>query len=188
MEVSKMHTSKFLYIVLIGFLLISACSTQEKLAYQGPKLGQLASANDIKRFDISVGPDGINLPKGRGTAKSGELVYTNKCQSCHGEKGQGRPADALVGGINSLSSNKPIRTVGSFWPYATTLFDYTRRAMPLNSPKSLTNDEVYAVSAYILFLNGIVKEEFEVNEKTLANIQMPNRNGFIDFSQRPGEP
>lgn len=188
MEVSKMHTSKFPYFLLIGFLLISACSTQEKLAYQGPKLGQLASANDIKRFDISVGPDGINLPKGTGTAKSGELVYNNKCQSCHGEKGQGKPADALIGGINSLAGNKPIRTVGSFWPYATTLFDYTRRAMPLNSPKSLTNEEVYAVSAYILFLNGIVTEEFEVNEKTLASVQMPNRNGFIDYSQRPGEP
>lgn len=184
-----MHTSKFPYFLLIGFLLISACSTQEKkLAYQGPKLGQQASVNDIKRFDISVGPDGVNLPKGTGTAKSGELVYNNKCQSCHGEKGQGKPADALIGGINSLAGNKPIRTVGSFWPYATTLFDYTRRAMPLNSPKSLTNEEVYAVSAYILFLNGIVTEEFEVNEKTLASIQMPNRNGFIDYSQRPGEP
>jgi cytochrome c len=157
-----------------------------KTAADGPKLGQPASAADIQKFDISVGPDGANLPVGKGNAKLGAQVYAAKCQSCHGEKGQGKPADALVGGVNSLASNKPVRTVGSFWPYASTLFDYTRRAMPLQNPKSLTNDEVYSVSAYILFLNGIIAEDYEVNQKTLTSIRMPNRNGFIDYSQKTG--
>jgi cytochrome c len=109
------------------------------------------SPDDIKKVDISIGPDGHGLPIGSGTAKVGARVYQEKCLACHGEKGQGKPADALVGGMNTLNTDKPVRTVGSFWPYATTLFDYTRRAMPLQSPKSLTNNEVYAVSAYILF-------------------------------------
>jgi len=91
--------------------------------------------------------------------------------------------DALVGGIGSLSTDKPVRTVGSFWPHASTLFDYTRRAMPLQSPKSLTNNEVYAVSAYILFLNGIISEDFELNQGNLAQVKMPNRDGMIDFSK-----
>lgn len=173
-------------LLLSGFgivLMLASCTSTQHAIPQGPRLGQSISSVELKRLDISVSPDGMNLPQGRGNAKSGALVYQTKCQSCHGEKGQGKPADALVGGLNTLTSNSPIRTVGSFWPYSTTLFDYTRRAMPLNSPKSLSNDEVYAVSAYILYLNGIIGEEFEVNEKTLAGIQMPNRNGFIDFSK-----
>ena len=102
----------------------------------------------------------------------------------HGEKGAGKPADALVGGIGSLATPKPVRTVGSYWPYATTLFDYTRRAMPITNPLSLTDDEVYAVSAYVLFLNGIIGEDAVMNAQTLPQVKMPNRDGFVDMSRK----
>jgi cytochrome c len=96
----------------------------------------------------------------------------------------GKPADPLVGGVGSLASDKPVRTVGSYWPYATTLFDYTRRAMPLTKPLSLSNDEVYAVTAYLLFLNGIIGENAEMNTQTLPQVKMPNRDGFVDWSRK----
>lgn len=106
-----------------------------------------------------------------------------KCVSCHGEKGSGKPADALVGGIGSLASHAPLKTVGSYWPYATTLFDYLRRAMPYDKPMSLSSDEVYALSAYILFLNGIVPEDAAMDAMSLPKVEMPNRYGFVDYSR-----
>jgi cytochrome c len=105
--------------------------------------------------------------------------------ACHGEKGVGKPADALAGGIGSLATETPLRTVGSYWPYATTLFDYVRRAMPLNDALSLTDDEVYAVSAYILYLNGIVPQDAPMTAATLPLVKMPNRDGFVN-DWRPG--
>jgi cytochrome c len=111
-------------------------------------------------------------------------VYTSKCQTCHGAKGAGKPADALAGGQGTLASNNPVRTVGSYWPYATTLFDYVRRAMPVQNPMSLTDDEVYAVSAYILRLNGIIAEDAVMNAQTLPQVKMPNRDGFVDYSRK----
>jgi cytochrome c len=127
---------------------------------QAPKFGQPIAPGDIAPWDISIGPDGAGLPAGRGTAAQGEAVYAAKCQACHGEKGAGRPNDALVGGKGSLEAGKaPVKTVGSYWPYATTLFDYIRRAMPFLDSKSLTNDELYAVSAYILSLNEIIGKD-----------------------------
>ena len=140
------------------------------------------SAAEIARWDISVPPSGEGLPAGSGTVKQGEAVYVAQCQACHGAKGVGKPADPLVGGIGSLATEKPLRTVGSYWPYATTLFDYTRRAMPINNPLSLSNEEVYAVTAYVLYLNGIIAENAEMNAKTLPQVKMPNRDGFIDKS------
>ena len=151
---------------------------------EGPGLGRVASPDEIASWDISIGPDGAGLPPGRGTPKQGETVYAEKCVACHGEKGAGKPNDQLVGGRGSLSGDQaPVKTVGSFWPYATTLFDYVRRAMPLNAPKSLSNDEVYAVSAYILQLNGIIGEADAMDAQTLPQVQMPNRGGFIVFSR-----
>ena len=149
---------------------------------EGPGLGRVATPDEIASWDISIGPDGAGLPPGRGTPKQGEAVYAQKCVACHGEKGAGKPNDQLVGGRGSLSGDQaPIKTVGSFWPYATTLFDYVRRAMPLNAPKSLSDDEVYAVSAYILQLNGIIGDAEVKDAQTLPQIQMPNRDGFIVF-------
>lgn len=150
----------------------------------GPNLGRIATATEIAAIDISIPPSGAGLPPGRGTAREGATVYAAKCASCHGAKGEGKPADALAGGIGSLASKAPRRTVGSFWPYATTLFDYTRRSMPIDAPMSLSNDEVYAVTAFVLALNGIIRDDAELNAQTLPRVAMPNRNGFIDSSIR----
>ena len=149
-----------------------------------PGQGRPASPQEIALWDLSIGPDGAGLPPGSGSPQQGEAVYAAKCLPCHGEKGSGKPNDQLVGGIGTLAGQQPpVKTVGSFWPYATTLFDYVRRAMPSNAPKSLSEDEVYAVCAYILRLNGIVGEDAVMNAQTLAKVQMPNRDGFVHFSR-----
>jgi S-disulfanyl-L-cysteine oxidoreductase SoxD len=153
---------------------------------QAPQFGQAIAPADITPWDISIGPDGAGLPPGGGTANQGEAVYAAKCQPCHGEKGVGGPNDALVGGIGSLAPGKtPLKTIGSYWPYATTLFDYIRRAMPFPETKSLTGDEVYAVSAYILNLNGIVGTNDVLDAQSLLKVRMPNREGFILFPRNP---
>ena len=149
---------------------------------QSPNLGKVITPEEVAPWDISVSPDGAGLPPGSGTPKQGEAVYASKCLACHGEKGAGKPNDALVGGIGSLAGDKPaIKTVGSFWPYATTIFDYVRRSMPYNESKTLTNDELYAVAAYILQLNGIIGANATMNAQTLPKVRMPNRDGFVAF-------
>jgi cytochrome c len=158
---------------------LAACASLQSAPGKPPAFGAAVSAEEIARWDISIPPSGAGLPKGGGSARQGQKVYEEKCQSCHGAKGAGKPADPLVGGIGSLAGKTPLRTVGSYWPYATTLFDYVRRAMPLPNPLSLTDDEVYAVSAYVLFLNGIVGEDAVMNAQTLAQVKMPNRDGFV---------
>src|SRR5712672_1499143 len=160
-----MFTSRCI-VIAVGAASLVACVAQAPS--RQPAFGAAVSAEEIARWDISIPPSGAGLPAGSGTAKQGAAVYGAKCLACHGEKGAGKPADVLVGGIGSLATSKPLRTVGSYWPYATTLFDYTRRAMPLQNPKSLTDDEVYAVSAYILYLNGIIAEDAQMNAQTLA--------------------
>jgi cytochrome c len=153
-------------------------------AQQSPNLGKPISQEDLASWDISIGPDGAGLPPGSGTVKQGETVFAAKCQACHGEKGAGRPNDRLVGGQGSLPGDKPpIKTIGSYWPYATTLFDYIRRAMPFNESKSLTNDEVYGVVAYLLNLNGVIAEGETMNAQSLPKVTMPNHDGFITFAR-----
>lgn len=156
---------------------------------QAPQFGQPIAPADTAAWDISIGPDGAGLPLGRGTAIEGEAIYVAKCQACHGEKGISPSvalAGALVGGMGSLAPDKtPIKTVGSFWPYATTLFDYIRRAMPFQESKSLTADELYAVSAYILNLNGIIGPNDVIDAQSLPKVRMPNRDGFIPFPRNP---
>jgi S-disulfanyl-L-cysteine oxidoreductase SoxD len=147
----------------------------------GPDLGRPATPDEVAAWDISIPPDGRGLPPGSGTAKQGAAVYAAKCVACHGERGVGKPADRLVGGIGTLASAAPLRTVGSYWPYPTTLFDYVRRAMPYDKPMSLSSDELYAVSAYILSLNGIISEDATMNAETLPKVEMPNRNGFVNY-------
>ena len=172
-----MSTSK--RIPVIAAAALAACASLQPSPGKPPAFGAAVSAEEIARFDISIPPSGAGLPAGSGTAKQGAAVYAAKCLACHGEKGAGKPADALVGGIGSLATARPVRTVGSYWPYATTLFDYTRRAMPITAPLSLSDDEVYAVSAYVLFLNGIVGEDAVMNAQTLPQVKMPNRDGFV---------
>lgn len=171
-------------LVVAATAALSACAAQPTSApVKVPAFGSPVSAAEIARWDISVPPSGEGLPPGSGTVKQGEAVYVAQCQACHGAKGVGKPADPLVGGVGSLATEKPLRTVGSYWPYATTLFDYTRRAMPINNPLSLSNEEVYAVTAYVLYLNGIIAENAEMNAKTLPQVTMPNRDGFINVSK-----
>jgi S-disulfanyl-L-cysteine oxidoreductase SoxD len=151
-----------------------------------PQFGTPVTQDDIAAWDISIGPDGVGLPPGRGTVAQGEAVYTAKCQVCHGDKGAGKPNDQLVGGQGSLGPGKtPVKTIGSYWPYATTLFDYVRRAMPWDRPKSLTNDEVYGAAAYLLYLNGIIGQDDVLDAETLPKVKMPNREGFITFPRWP---
>ena len=166
--------------------LLVACATSPSgngPAAQGPQLGQPASAAMVSAVDISIPPSGAGLPAGSGSVVQGTAVYAAKCQSCHGEKGVGKPVDPLVGGIGSLArGNAAVRTVGSYWPYATTLFDYVRRSMPTTAPQSLSNEEVYAVTAYVLHLNGIVGADAVMNAAMLPSVKMPNRDGFVDMS------
>jgi len=165
---------------LCAALALVACATaQRSETPPAPRFGEPLGAAELARWDISIPPSGEGLPPGSGSAREGLKVYEQKCLSCHGAKGVGKPADALAGGSGSLATNKPLRTVGSYWPYSTTLFDYVRRAMPLNNPLSLSDDEVYAVSAYVLFLNGIVAEDAVMNAQSLPQVKMPNREGFI---------
>lgn len=145
----------------------------------GPGLGQEIATEDLSAWDISIAPDGAGLPAGSGDVAAGAEIYAAKCAQCHGASGTEGPADPLVGGIGSLTSEVPVKTVGSFWPYATTLFDYTRRAMPYDAPQSLSADELYAVTAHVLHLNGIVEADTVLDAATLQAIEMPNQGGFV---------
>jgi cytochrome c len=142
-------------------------------------IGRAATPAEIAGWNIDIGRDGSNLPPGGGSVERGRAVFSEQCAACHGDSGQGGVGDRLVGGQGTLASPKPIRTVGSYWPYAPTLFDYIRRAMPQNAPQSLSNEDVYAVSAYILSLNGIVPANAVLDARSLATIKMPNRDGFV---------
>jgi S-disulfanyl-L-cysteine oxidoreductase SoxD len=150
-------------------------------ALAGPDLGREVRPEEIAAWDITIPPDGSGLPPGSGMAAEGGAVYKAKCAGCHGVKGTEGPADPLVGGVGTLASKKPVKTVGSYWPYATTLFDYIRRAMPYNAPRSLSDEEVYAVTAYLLFLNGIIGPGARMDAKTLPRVKMPNREGFVNY-------
>jgi S-disulfanyl-L-cysteine oxidoreductase SoxD len=148
-------------------------------------IGRPATPQEIAGWDIDVSPSGAGLPPGQGDVRQGEAIFAAKCAACHGARGEGKPMDRLVGGIGTLRDKKPEKTVGSYWPYATTLFDFVRRAMPLNAPQSLTPDEVYSVSAYVLFLNGIVPEDTTLDADNLAKVTMPNRSGFVSADAPP---
>jgi cytochrome c553 len=143
-------------------------------------LGRQATSADFARHEYLIGPRGTGLPKGHGTAREGRALYLQSCVACHGLRGQGtNEYPALVGGKGTLKSDEPLPTIGSYWPYATTVWDYVNRAMPYQNPGSLKPDEVYAVTAYLLAMNGIVSEYFELNERTLPQVRMPNSDGFV---------
>jgi mono/diheme cytochrome c family protein len=153
-----------------------------------PGIGRAASAEEIAGWDIAIGPDGRNLPPGRGVAREGEELYIQHCASCHGDFGEGIDRwPALMGGRGSLTTDTPRRTVGSFWQHAPAVFDYVRRAMPYAAPQSLSNDDYYAITAYILHLNELVPEDFVADRESLPRIAMPNRDGFV-LEARPDTP
>ena len=150
-------------------------------------IGRPATTAEIAGWNIDGGRDGSNLPKGGGSVSHGREVFAQQCASCHGDKGEGGLGDRLAGGQGTIATAKPIRTVGSYWPYAPTLFDYIRRAMPQNAPQSLSNEDVYAVSAYILNLNGLRPADATLDANTLSTIRMPNRSMFVG-DPRPDVP
>jgi cytochrome c len=171
-----------MFISRMGLACALACAYLSDAVCAGPALGRNATEAEVSAIDISIPPSGAGLPAGSGTAKEGATVYAEKCAACHGEGGKGKPADRLVGGLGSLASGQPVKTVNSYWPYATTLFDYIRRAMPYNAPMSLANSEVYAVTAYILAQDKIIGSEERIDAATLPKVKMPNRDGFVDQS------
>jgi cytochrome c len=158
---------------------VAALCVSSALAQPGPNLGVGISAADAAAWDINIQPDGSGLPPGAGKAADGAKIYATKCIACHGTDGAGQPNDRLVGGQGTLTQFAQVRTLGSYWPYATTVFDYIRRAMPFQAPESLTNGEAYALTAYLLAKNGIIRERDEINARTLPKVRMPNRDGFI---------
>jgi cytochrome c len=146
-----------------------------------PDLGHPVSEADLAFWDRSIPPDGRNLPEGSGTAEQGRAIFELQCAACHGMTGAetDAPMPPLIGGIGTLASDAPLRTVGSYWPYATTVFDYIRRAMPYTAPKSLSDDEIYALTAYLLAANGIIAEDDVMDRQSLPAVEMPNRDGFV---------
>lgn len=146
---------------------------------QGPGLGVPATPGQIESADVSIGPDGAGLPPGSGTPSQGEAIFNTKCVMCHGPQGAGGLNDQLAGGNGTLATAAPVKTIGSYWPYATTVFDYVRRAMPYPAPHSLTDTEVYALTAYLLSLNGVIAKDAVMDAKTLPQVRMPNRGNFV---------
>ena len=169
-----MFTHKSLVVAAVLALVLGSSAAFA----QAPNLGKPIGPAEIAAWDINILPDGTGLPPGSGTPAQGAPIYAQKCSMCHGPEGKGGVNAAVVGGapIKDLESAK---TIANFWPYATTIFDFTRRSMPWQQPKTLTNDEVYALTAYILALNKLIGENDVIDAKTLPKVKMPNRDGFI---------
>ena len=168
-------------------LLSSVLSASQAVSEQRPfNLGQLATAEQVAGWDIDVRPDGLGAPVGAGNAFDGEEVYAERCASCHGDFGEAVDNwPVLVGGEGTLNGHDPLKTTGSYWPYASTMYDYIYRAMPFGEAQSLTHDETYQIVAYLLFMNDIIDDEFELNQENIGTIEMPNRDGFMMPDPRP---
>lgn len=171
-----------LLVALLAFALPAGAQTKKT------GLGRAALAEEIAAWDIDVRPDGAGLPVGRGSVKQGEEIYLERCAACHGEFGEGAGRyPVLAGGQGTLNKENPDKTVGSFWPYASTVFDYVRRTMPFGNAQSLTADETYALTAYILNMNDLVKEDFELSKENFAKVQLPNAANFYDDDRETTE-
>jgi hypothetical protein len=152
-------------------------------------IGREASSDEVLGWDIDIRPDGQGLPSGKGTVKQGEAIYMQQCAACHGEFGESAGRwPVLAGGAGTLASNDPVKSVGSYWPYASTVMDYIRRTMPYGNAQSLNNDELYAVTAYVLYLNDVIKDEgFELNAVNFTSIKLPNESNFMDDDREIAE-
>ena len=170
--------------VLLAGSSVDALAQSADTASEKTSIGSTPPDDLSKAWNIDISPDGANLPDGSGSVSDGKEIFASTCAACHGangEGGEGMVGGRLVGGQGSLASGKPVKTVGSYWPYATTLYDYVHRAMPFNAPQSLTPDQVYAVSAYVLNLNGIVPDDAVMDKQSLPKVEMPNRDGFVQM-------
>lgn len=168
--------------LLSALLLVVSTHTLVVSSQEGVKLGVPISEEDLTQFDLIAGPDGSGFPPGSGTARQGKEVYDRNCAVCHGPNGEGTSGNTIIVGGDMQSEGPPLRTVGSYWPHASTLFDFIRRAMPAIAPKSLTNQQVYQVTAYVLYMNNIIAQDTEIDATNLTEIEMPNADGFIDRS------
>jgi cytochrome c len=170
--------------VVAGFVM--ALSGTAVAAERPFNLGTLATAEQIAGWDIDVRPDGKGAPIGSGTAADGEEIYAERCAACHGDFGEGVDRwPILAGGLGSLATADPVKTVGSYWPYASTVYDYVYRAMPFGEAQSLTHDETYQVVAYILNMSDVIDDEFVLSNETIGSVKMPNQNGFMLPDPRP---
>ncbi len=172
-------------LVLPSLLAVVAALSTQAQAPDFPNVGRKPTQEEIHAWDISVGPEGKELPPGSGTAKEGAALYAKKCVACHGADLQGNRAVAaprLMGGEGTLTTLHMQRSIGSYWPYATTIWDYINRAMPMGQGGSLKPDEVYALTAFLLYKNNIIKETDVIDEKTLPKVRMPNRPNFIPLN------
>ena len=173
--------------LFVAALLSPELSAFQAFAEERPfNLGQLATAEQVAGWDIDVRPDGLGAPVGAGNAFDGEEVYADRCASCHGDFGEAVDRwPVLVGGEGTLNGHDPVKTTGSYWPYASTMFDYIYRAMPFGEAQSLTHDETYQIVAYLLYMNDIIDDEFEVSQENIGMIEMPNKDGFMMPDPRP---
>ena len=169
-----MSMRKFVAVAGVAALAL----TTGMAAAESPHLGKPISAADLKAWDLNILPDGTNLPPGSGTAADGQKIFAEKCVACHGDKGQGGLAARLVGGPPKATLDGG-KGIANYYPYATTVFDFIRRSMPWNAPRTLSDQEVYALTAYILAANKLIPEDEEMNAMTLPKVKMPNRDGFV---------
>jgi cytochrome c len=174
---------KSVYAFVLSLLVFGYSVASAQTSFSEP-----ATAEDIALVNLSIDTNGQNLPDGSGTAEQGKPLYDAHCASCHGVDGEGTLANKLVGGHGTLGTDAPVKTVGSYWPYATTLFDYSRRTMPYMTPMSLSNDDYYAITAYILNMNDVIADDAVMDKSSLAEIVMPNRDGFLNsYPDMPGK-
>lgn len=184
-DASRWRTHRAVFAAALACLLASSAWAASQPRAAVPRLGQSLSSGDLAKLPPSIFPDGRSLPIGRGTAREGAAIYDAQCAACHGAKGVGGSGGHLIGD-GAITGPDPDPATNTYWPHATTLFDFTRRAMPMTAPGSLTADETYAVTAYLLHLGGIIGADAELNERTLPQVRMPNRDGF-DWIDVPGQ-
>ena len=171
---------------LAGGLMLALTSAPALPAERPFNLGKIATAEEVAGWDIDVRPDGLGAPVGTGNAIDGEEVYADLCAACHGDFGEGIDRwPELVGGEGSLNTHDPLKTTGSYWPYASTLYDYIYRAMPFGEAQSLSHDETYQIVAFLLYMNDIVEDDFDLSHANIGTIKMPNRDGFFMPDPRP---
>jgi len=176
-----MLARRVLAVVGVGAVVAAVAAPATRAQLPTYRLGRTPTTDEIRAWDVTIPPDGKGLPHGSGTATQGESIYVARCASCHGEQGR-NPKYAqqfLIGGRGTLTTDKPVKTIGSYWPYATTLWSYINRAQPFDEPGSLTADQVYAVTAYLLYQNGIIGDSDVLDARTLPAVKMPNRDGFV---------
>jgi cytochrome c len=181
--------SKWVSAALVSALLaLAPQASGQEAGKRHYGIGREATAKEIAGWDIDVRPDGQGLPPGQGSVKAGEAIYMNRCAACHGEFGESAGRwPQLAQGKGTLSSNDPVKTVGSYFPYASSVFDYVRRAMPFGDAQSLSNDELYAVVAYVFYLNDLVDDQFVLSKDSFAKVKMPNAGGFYDDDREKTE-